>query len=114
MDKDFRKINGGNNNDYRLERIGETLVVKLSGELDHHLSAELRDALDREINIHDIKNIIFDFGDVNFMDSSGIGMIMGRYKLIKAKGGKVMVIRPQKQVDRILEMSGIKKILECG
>ena len=48
------------------------------------------------------------------MDSSGIGVILGRYKQIKARGGKTMIVRPQPQVDKILELSGLKKIMDCS
>lgn len=98
----------------RLESIGTTLVVKLSGELDHHCCDGVRSAVDREISHGGIKNLIFDFGDVSFMDSSGIGIIIGRYKKINELGGRTLIIRAQPQVDRVLELSGIKKILECG
>lgn len=100
--------------DIRLEVIGTTLVAKLSGELDHHTAPKLREALDREINSQNIVNLVLDFDDVGFMDSSGIGVIAGRYKEIQARGGKVMIIRVNPQVDKILEISGLKKILECS
>ncbi len=98
----------------RIERIGATLVVKLSGELDHHCCGGVRAAIDREIDRGGIKNLIFDLDGVSFMDSSGIGIIAGRYKKIAELGGRTLVIRVQPQVDRVLELSGIKKLLECG
>ncbi len=100
--------------DIRLEIIGTTLVAKLSGELDHHTAPKLRDTLDKEINSQNIVNLVLDFDDVGFMDSSGIGVIAGRYKEIQARGGKIMIIRVNPQVDKILEISGLKKILECS
>ena len=57
---------------------------------------------------------VFDFEDTMFMDSSGIGMIIGRYKIIQALGGKTMMIRPQPQVDKLLDLTGLKKIVECS
>ena len=98
----------------RLENIGTTLVVKLDGELDHHTAKEVRDKVDNEINLRNIKNLIFDFNKVSFMDSSGIGVIVGRYKIINSLGGRTMIIRANKQVNKILDISGIKKILECS
>ncbi len=97
-----------------LERIGTTLVVKLSGELDHHSAGEVRQKIDREINLKKIINLVLDFDEVSFMDSSGIGVIFGRYKIIDSLGGKVMIIRANEQVDKILEISGIKKILSVS
>ena len=100
--------------DIKIENIGTTLVAKLAGELDHHTAPDLRDALDREIALNNTVNIVLDFDGVTFMDSSGIGVIVGRYKQISARGGKVMVIRVKPQVDKILEISGLKTILDCS
>ena len=100
--------------DIKLENIGTTLVVKLAGEIDHHTAPKLRDVIDREIAINNTKNVVLDFDGVSFMDSSGIGMIVGRYKQISARGGKVMLIRVKPQVDKILEISGLKKLLDCS
>lgn len=98
----------------RMETIGTTLVVKPEGEIDQSCAAEMRGDIDREIRRKNIKNLILDLGGVTFMDSSGIGVILGRYKLIQALGGKTMIVRPQPQVDKVLELSGLKKIVECG
>ncbi|MBO5363972.1 MAG: anti-sigma F factor antagonist [Clostridia bacterium] len=98
----------------RTEQIGTTLVVKLSGEIDQSCAGEIRSDIDRQLQLCPIKNLILDFAKVSFMDSSGIGMILGRYKQIKARNGTIMIIRAQPQVDRILELSGLKKIIDCG
>jgi len=98
----------------KIENIGTTLVAKLSGELDHHTAPILRDSLDREISLNNTINIVLDFDGVTFMDSSGIGVIVGRYKQISARGGKIMAIRVKPQVDKIFEISGLKKILDCS
>ncbi len=100
--------------DIKLENIGTTLVVKLTGEIDHHTAPKLRDVIDREISINNTKNVVLDFDGVSFMDSSGIGVIVGRYKQISARGGKIMLIRVKPQVDKILEISGLKKLLDCS
>ncbi len=100
--------------DMRMEYIGTTLVVKLAGEIDQSCTGEIRNDIDRELKLRHIKNLILDFAGVEFMDSSGIGMIIGRYKQIKARNGKTMIIRAKPQVDKILELSGLKKIIECG
>ena len=98
----------------RMEQIGTTLVVKLEGDIDQSCAGHIRAEIDREIQKKYIKNLIMDFAEVPFMDSSGIGMIVGRYKQIKARDGKTMIIRTQPQVNRILELSGLKKIIDCG
>lgn len=100
--------------DIQTEYIGNTLIVKMKGEIDQSCSSALRLGIDRKIRENHIKNLVLDFGGVTFMDSSGIGVILGRYKQIKALGGKTIIVRPQPQVDKILELSGIKKIMECS
>ena len=95
---------------YETEQIGGALVVKLYGEIDQHCVSEIRDDIDRQIAIRNINSLIVDLGGVEFMDSSGIGMIMGRYKNMVSRGGKMMLVRPQPQVDKVLELSGIKKL----
>lgn len=101
---------------YETEQIGGALVVKLYGEIDQHCVSEIRDDIDRQIAIRNINSLIVDLGGVEFMDNSGIGMIMGRYKNMVSRGGKMMLVRPQPQVDKVLELSGIKKLFEknCG
>ncbi len=98
----------------RIEYIDNTLVVKLEGEIDQSCAAQIREDIDRGLQTKNVKNLIFDFGEVTFMDSSGIAVIIGRYKQIQLRGGKTMIIRPKPQVDKILELSGIKKIIDCG
>jgi len=100
--------------DIKIEVIGTTLVAKLYGEIDHHTASGIKSAIDKELLLKNIINIVMDFDGVTFMDSSGIGMIVGRYKQVAARGGKMMIIRVKPQVDRILEISGLKKIMECS
>ena len=96
-----------------MKLLGEkhAVLVRVQGELDHHLAGELREAIDKKIRTSNAVNVIFDFGSVSFMDSSGIGMIMGRYKIAKALGGRVFVYNANAQIQRIIAMSGIGKIV---
>jgi stage II sporulation protein AA (anti-sigma F factor antagonist) len=96
----------------RLETVGTTLVAKLDGEIDQSNATEIREKIDREISLNNMKNLVLDFDKVTFMDSSGIGMLIGRVKLIKARGGKILIIRTQPQVDKIIELAGLKKIMD--
>ncbi|HHW68232.1 MAG: hypothetical protein PWP07_1093 [Epulopiscium sp.] len=88
-----------------------SLIVRISGEIDHHTSEDIREKLDREYQRQNAKNIIFDFSDIQFMDSSGIGVIMGRYKNVKERGGQVGIFNVQPQIDRIFQLSGLYKII---
>lgn len=88
-----------------------TLVVKIQSDLDHHLAVQIKRAVDAKIKSSNALNIIFDFGMVDFMDSSGIGMLMGRYKMTNILGGKVIVFGVKKHIKRIIDMSGIDRII---
>ena len=97
---------------FELARSGNLLIVQVAGELDHHFADEIRMRIDAEIMKPPVRNILFDFNRLSFMDSSGIGMIMGRYKKIKALGGKAWIICNNPNATRILEMSGVFKVIE--
>lgn len=90
---------------------GTTLIALMTGELDHHWAEYLRDKMDSEILKSRNKNMIFDFGNVSFMDSSGIGVLMGRFKNIKSINGKVGAVNLNEHVMKIFEMSGLTRII---
>lgn len=89
----------------------KTLVVSLLGELDHHTAKEVKDLIEEIIKNRGVKNLLFDFSKLSFMDSSGIGVIIGRYKLICSIGGKVAISGATRTVARLIEMSGINKLI---
>ncbi|HKL98632.1 MAG TPA: anti-sigma F factor antagonist [Mobilitalea sp.] len=88
------------------------LVIKLNEELDHHNAISIREKADKLIDRNHIKNIIFDFTGAGFMDSAGIGVIMGRYKKVIFIGGKIAVVSVNATVDRVFRLSGLYKIIE--
>ena len=91
---------------------GQSLIVYVTKELDHHAVIDLRATSDKLIQAGNVKHIIFDFSDVDFMDSSGIGLIMGRHKKVMFLGGKTAVTGVGKNIDRIFLMSGLYQIVE--
>ena len=91
---------------------GNTLIIMLGSELDHHNATIIRENSDKYVYSGQVKNIIFDFTNTNFMDSSGIGVIMGRYKLVNGVGGKVSMVSVNKRIDRIFHISGMHKIIK--
>jgi len=95
----------------KLEKNGDILIVRPEGELDHHYAARLRQAVDGAIMVGDIRRVVFDFTGVGFMDSSGIGVLMGRYRLMSAVGGSVSAFGVSPRLDKLITMSGIKKII---
>lgn len=93
------------------EKKEKTLMVEINEEIDHHLADKLRRVIDNEITRHMPRKTIFDFNKVSFMDSAGIGMIIGRYKMMKLIGGELEIKNVNESVKKILEMSGILKII---
>lgn len=93
------------------EKHDEILIVTLIGELDHNSAEEVRIKIDDRIDRDDISKVILNFSKVTFMDSSGIGAVVGRYKKIKNKGGKLCIAETGKNVDRIFELAGLYKLI---
>ena len=87
------------------------LILEITEEIDHHSCEKIKKRADYEIQIHIPKKVIFDFNSVTFMDSSGIGMIIGRYKLISMFGGKTSMVNVNPKIKKVFEMSGILKII---
>lgn len=90
---------------------GEMRVI-LDKELDHHNASLIKDEIDDMVLKGKVRDIIFDFEKTSFMDSSGIGIIMGRYKLLKTLDGKVYVTNISGNIERIFVISGLYKIIE--
>lgn len=93
-------------------RQGKRLIIKLQGEIDHHTAKELREEMDTLIWRYPVETLILDVGNVTFMDSSGIGILIGRYRIMKKMGGTIRVRGAKDQVDKILEFAGIYQICE--
>jgi len=94
------------------EKRNGTVRVRLSGELDHRRAGEIRQELDRLIADPAVRRLVFDLSGLEFMDSSGIGMMIGRYKVMQSRGGSVAVLPGGRRVDRIMELSGLYQIIE--
>lgn len=91
---------------------GRTLVAILQGEIDHHTCVEIREKIDREFQKRRAKNLLIDFKNIKFMDSSGIGMLMGRYRNVAICGGKVALYNVNPETQKLLNMSGIYKLMK--
>ncbi len=88
------------------------LTIFLPEDVDHHNAEEIKREADRLIDREHIRYIIFDFADTGFMDSSGIGVIMGRYKKVYMMGGEVWAVHTNERMRKILTMSGVMKIMQ--
>lgn len=91
---------------------GTNLIIQLPMEVDHHNAEELKTNADQLMQKNNIRCIVFDFRRTVFMDSSGIGMIMGRYKNLRFMGGIVIAVGVNERIRRILTMSGIYKVMD--
>lgn len=94
-----------------LEHHRRTLIVRLKGELDHHTAETVKMKMEEAILRGDVHHVVLSMKDLSFMDSSGLGVILGRYKLITGRGGKMVVCDVNPAVYRLFEMSGLFKIL---
>lgn len=88
------------------------LYIDMNGEIDHHRAAILREESDRVLNREYVREIIFDFEGIKFMDSSGIGLIMGRYRQAGYNNAKVSLTNVPDNIDRMLQMAGIYGIIK--
>ena len=95
----------------RSMRDGERLLVGLDGELDHFCAQSVRRELDSMLRDPTVRQLILDFSGLTFMDSSGIGVILGRYRLMRERGGSVAVIHMNDHVSRIFHMSGMDRVI---
>ena len=89
----------------------DTLNITLSGEIDHHTAKAARVEIDRQIYFFRAKTVILDLSQVGFMDSSGLGLILGRYTHVKELGGALKVLNPTPSVKRLLTLAGTEKII---
>ncbi len=90
-----------------IKRKNKTLIVKIYGEIDHHTSQEIRRKIETALEEVGGRNIIFDFENVSFMDSSGIGMMIGRYKQLHSFGGRISIYKANEKIKEIIRLSGL-------
>ena len=92
--------------------IGDTLVAEMIGEIDHNQVARGRERIDHALDNYSAVNLIFDFSKVTFMDSSGIGMIFGRYRKMGEKPNNIAIVNCSKTIRNILNMAGVFSIID--
>lgn len=93
----------------KIERL--TLFLRLDGELDMHTASIVRQAIDLEIEKRGIRTVILNLQDVRFVDSSGLGVIIGRYKKLLLVGGKLKITNVPPHIFKIMELSGLPNII---
>lgn len=88
----------------------KVLTAYIIGEIDHHTAKDIRESIDLEVESNLPELLILDFSQVAFMDSSGIGLVMGRYKLMLSVGGQVNVINMSDRIKKIMMLSGLDRL----
>jgi stage II sporulation protein AA (anti-sigma F factor antagonist) len=96
----------------KFETENDKLIVYMMGELDHHSAEEVRNKIDDRIDREKLNKLIIDFSGVTFMDSSGIGVIIGRYKKVALKKGSICIADVNEAVRKVFELSGMFKIVK--
>ena len=94
------------------ERLRDTVTVRITGELDHCSAQTVRRELDGLISDPGVKKLIMDLKDMAFMDSSGIGVMLGRYRTLSQRGGKVAVKNMNPQVKKVFLLSGMDQVIQ--
>ena len=94
------------------EAMEQTLIIHLPEELDHHNCKNLRYETDLLMAENYIHRLVFDFSRTTFMDSSGIGILMGRYKKVSLFGGRVLAIHVNDRLKKVMQMAGICEFIE--
>ena len=106
-----KRSRGAAGRDSGMKVENRSLRIRVPAELDHHSAAQICAQADELVRTQDIREIVFDFSRTVFCDSSGVGMLMGRYKMMQALGGTVKAVRVQGRVERILMLSGVMKVI---
>lgn len=94
------------------EAQSNVLKIRLNGEIDHHSAVATRTEIDSMIFRNRPQVLEMDLSEVDFMDSSGLGLIMGRYSIMNDLGGKVTVVNPSDRVEKIIRLAGLDKIIK--
>lgn len=94
-------------------RISEDILIAcIKGEVDHHSAAPLRNSIEKAMKAFECTNLILDFSGVGFMDSSGIGLVLGRYKKMQKSNGEICISGCSDYIEKILEMAGVFSIIQ--
>ena len=87
-----------------------TVIARINGEVDHHNAKSIRDDIDLAIDRHHTDRLILDFDGVTFMDSSGIGLVIGRYNSIKPYGGTIVIENTGNQIKKVMRLAGLDRL----
>ncbi len=89
----------------------DTLIIEIEGDIDHHTAKYIRTEVDKAIFYYRPKVALLSVGKVDFMDSSGLGLILGRYTNVREVGGILKIVNPSKETEKILSLAGIQRLI---
>ncbi len=98
--------------EFLCDTAGSILSIRIRGEIDHHTAAAIRGGIDAALFEKRPAKLILDLSAVSFMDSSGLGLIMGRYSVMKELGGEMVVFNPSRETRSILTLAGMERLLK--
>ena len=97
----------------KTERQGSNLIVLIDGELDLETAPLFKEMIEKKLNQYEsVRHLILDLEKVSFIDSSGLGAILGRYKRLSEQGGRISAIKVSQPIKRVLELSGLLKVIK--
>ena len=95
----------------QIEYSNKNLYIRLKGDIDHHSAKDIREDIDRALYKYTPETVVIDLSAVDFMDSSGLGLILGRYTKINILGGILKIANPSTKIEEILKMAGADKLI---
>ncbi len=98
--------------EHRFEAGTGQLIVRMPREVDHHCAGQLKQETDLLMSRYPVRGLVFDFQDTVFMDSSGIGVILGRCRNLKFAGGCTRAVHLNRQIQKIFQVSGLHKVID--
>ncbi|MBO5938011.1 MAG: STAS domain-containing protein [Clostridia bacterium] len=97
---------------FEVERGEAALVLTLYGEIDHHSAVQIRTEIDTLLLEEQPRKVVLDLSHIEFMDSSGLGLIMGRYSLMQKLGGELMLRKPHERLVKIFTLAGLQRMVK--
>ncbi|MDD6478763.1 MAG: STAS domain-containing protein [Oscillospiraceae bacterium] len=94
----------------RINVTGEVVTAYLSGEIDHHSAREMRECIDSAVELNMPTLLVLDFSEVSFMDSSGIGLVMGRYRNLQKSGADLHITGAPPNIHKVMKLAGLEKL----
>ena len=93
---------------------GEVVTAYLMGELDHHTAKEMREVIDSAVELNMPSMLVLDFRDITFMDSSGIGLVMGRYRNLQKSGAELHITGTPPQISKMFKLAGVERLAKIS